>query len=300
VDEPRPQYRPMAPADVTSVAQLQSDAGTDLMSRLGLSSEATPSEGSASRERDLISRFVTLDGPGCWVAESGTGDLVGCSIGIRRDAFFGLCSLFVRPGLQTHGVGRRLLDLALDYGTPAPVGMIMASPDFRAIRRYAMAGFDLHPAVQVEGLVDKRSVPAVGNVRDGDLSDLDLVDAVDRRVMNRSRAADAEFLLSDGGRLAVVDQARSRGFAVFRDGAPAVDGYPMFLAATDEPTAARLLWYVFGESTRPVLAWHWTRQQSWAVKVANVARLRVTPTGPLFLRGLSEPHGPWLPSAYFF
>ena len=46
-------------------------------------------------------------------------------------------------------------------------GMLAASPDPRAARRYRLAGFTLHPTMNLRGVVDRSSLPVVERVRVG-------------------------------------------------------------------------------------------------------------------------------------
>ena len=57
---------------------------------------------------------------------------------VREDIWV-LSLLGVLPGQQDTGVGRRLLEAAVDYGRHARVGLILTSRDPRAARRYAMS-----------------------------------------------------------------------------------------------------------------------------------------------------------------
>ena len=50
---------------------------------------------------------------------------------------------FVAPTAQNQGVGRALLEHTLAYAKESEPGLIVSSPEPRAIRRYASAGFAL-------------------------------------------------------------------------------------------------------------------------------------------------------------
>ena len=75
-----------------------------------------------------------------WLAEDkDTGELVGYARSMERGGLFELSELFVRPGRQSAGVGRQLLERAfpLDRGD---VRVIIATTDVRALARYYGAG----------------------------------------------------------------------------------------------------------------------------------------------------------------
>ncbi len=53
-----------------------------------------------------------------------------------REGVWGLSIFAVRPGLQSAGLGRALLGRALAHGAGARGGIILSSPDPRALRLY--------------------------------------------------------------------------------------------------------------------------------------------------------------------
>jgi GNAT superfamily N-acetyltransferase len=242
--------------------------------------------------RTGMERFIHRDAEGAWVAVAGDR-VVGMAEAIRRGPFWGLSMLFVDPEHQSAGIGRGLLAGALTYAEGADVRMIMTSPDPRALRRYSAAGLAIHPAVEANGTVDRATIPADLPGRPGDLADLDLVGEVDSRLRG-SRAEDVEFLVKHGSRLEVVDSGGGRGFAVHRNNRVSLMG------ATDENTAAHLVWRVLAETEGKAHIWCMTAAQDWAVKVALAGRMEVSPSGPLFVDGLDRPPGPWLPSGWYF
>jgi len=242
--------------------------------------------------RSGMERFIERDPDGAWVAVAGDR-VVGMAEALRRGRFWGLSMLFVDPENQSAGVGRRLLDAALAYAEGAEVRMIMTSQDPRALRRYSAAGLAIHPAVEAAGRVDRSAIPTDLRGRPGDLADLDLVGEVDCGLRG-SRAEDVEFLVKHGSRLEVVDGGGGRGYAVHRNNRVAL------LGATDEATAAHLVWRVLAASDGKAQVWCMTAAQDWAVRVALAARLSVVASGPLFVGGLDRPPGPWLPSGWYF
>jgi GNAT superfamily N-acetyltransferase len=242
--------------------------------------------------RRAHARFVNRDGPGAWVAVSDER-VVGVAESIRRDGFWGLSMLFIHPNFQGLGVGRRLLDAALGYSTGAPVRMIQSSPDSRAIRRYAIAGLAMHPAVEVRGVPDRRAIPSALPGRHGNHEDLDLVAAVEA-ALGRSRTEDVAFTLEDANaRLEVVDDGRRRGWILWRS------GRLIMLGATDDDTAANLMWRYLAEVDGEALTSGLTAAQGWAFAVAHEAHLTVRVDGAMFVAGMNLP-GPWIPSGWYF
>jgi GNAT superfamily N-acetyltransferase len=247
----------------------------------------------ASRYRAHV-RFVERDPSGAWAAVSDDDQVLGVGESIRRGDFWGLSMLFVRPESQSRGVGRQLLDAALGYATGARARMIQSSTDPRAMRRYALAGFAMHPAAYASGTPDRRAIPIGLAGWDGDEDDLELVEEVEVH-LGRSRTEDVAFgLEEDRIRLEVVDQGVGRrGWALWHP------GRLLMLGATDEDTAGTLLWrYLAGEEGDAVVD-GLTSNQDWAFSVAHAARLTLRVGGAMFVDGMTVP-GPWIPSGWYF
>jgi GNAT superfamily N-acetyltransferase len=277
--------------DIDGVAAVVEAAGEQADRRAGRTPvERTPEQREAFARG--MHRFVDRDPDGAWVAVDGE-TVVGMAEAIRRDSFWGLSMLFVHPAAQSNGLGRRLLEASMAYAEGAEVRMILTSPDPRALRRYSLAGLVIHPAVEASGVVDRAQIPTGLPGRAGDTSDLDLVAEVDS-ALRGSRAEDVEFLVGDGAALEVVEHRGGRGFAVHRR------NRLNLLGATDDDTAALLLWRVLAQTEGEAEIWGMTAGQDWAVKVALAARMKVTGSGPLFVDGRQRPPGPWLPSGWYF
>jgi GNAT superfamily N-acetyltransferase len=283
--------RPMAAADVDAAMAVIDAAAEDQVARGVRPAHPPRSDEQTAANRRAHLRFVARDGPGAWVAEDG-GRVVGVAEAIRRDGFWGLSMLFVRPEAQSRGVGGALLGAALGYAEGAGVRMIQSSPDPRAMRRYALAGLAMHPAAEIGGPPDRRAIPAGLPGRGGDAADLDLVAAVEAH-LGRSRTEDVAFGLELGSNLDVVDEGGRRGWSLW------YPGRLLMLGATDEETASVLLWRYLGESGADALAFGLTSAQNWAFDVAHRARLTVRVDGAMFVDGMAVP-GPWIPSGWYF
>jgi GNAT superfamily N-acetyltransferase len=250
--------------DIDGVAAVVEAAGEQADRRAGRTPvERTPEQREAFARG--MHRFVDRDPDGAWVAVDGE-TVVGMAEAIRRDSFWGLSMLFVHPAAQSNGLGRRLLEASMAYAEGAEVRMILTSPDPRALRRYSLAGLVIHPAVEASGVVDRAQIPTGLPGRAGDTSDLDLVAEVDS-ALRGSRAEDVEFLVGDGAALEVVEHRGGRGFAVHRR------NRLNLLGATDDDTAALLLWRVLAQTEGEAEIWGMTAGQDWAVKVALAARM---------------------------
>ena len=286
--------RPMRTDDVDGVAAVVRAADEALTRQVG-EDFTPPTPQQAQQFRRGTQRFIDEDTGGAWVAVD-DNRVVGMAEAIRRDWFWGLSMLFVHPDSQSQGVGRLLIDRTLAYAEGATVRMIMTSPDPRALRRYSLAGLDIHPAVEAEGVVDRATIPPDLRGREGSAADLDLVDDVDMALLGRSRRDDVAFAMDGADAvLDVVDDGDGRGFVLLRK------AHVTLLGATDDDTAATLLWRALARTgDEKASLYCLTAAQDWAVKVCLAARLKVVGAGPLFVSGMDHPPGPWIPSGWYF
>ena len=251
-----------------------------------------PSDAQLEAMRMGHARFVQRDGPGAWVAIS-EGQAVGIAESVRRESFWGLSMLFVHPAFQSRGVGRRLLEAAMGYAAGATQPMIQSSSDPRAMRRYFLAGLAMHPTAAMGGQPDRRAIPPSLPGRDGVKGDLELVAEVEAQ-LGRSRTEDVAFGLGDRrSRFDVVDSDPGRGWMLWN-----ADGLVM-LGASNEQTAAALLWRFLAGSEGEVLVHGLTAAQQWAFDVLHQARLTAQIRGSLFVDAMAVPV-PWIPSGWYF
>ena len=282
----------MTTDDVVDVERLTDEAYRDHDLRLRRVGDPEPSGRTPQRSRAWCRRAAHLvrhDPRGCWVAEAGDG-LLGAAMSLRRELTWVLAAYAVRPGVQGRGVGRRVLEPALAYGAGALRGMLAASDDPRALRHYRLAGLDLHPTMQLTGRVPRAALPVVDRVREGALGDVDLMDSVDRRARGAAHGVDHALLVASH-RVVVADRPTGSGYA-YADAA----GVPVLLAATSRRVATDLLWECLAGSDPDVVVSvrHVTAANGWALDVGTAARLEVSTSGYLGLRGLRPP-APYLP-----
>ncbi|WP_224766457.1 GNAT family N-acetyltransferase [Nocardioides campestrisoli] len=278
--------RPMHADDLRLVERLSSSAFVDLEARLAPAGQEAPSGRSVQAAQIWIARtarFLDSDPGGCWVAEVGDA-VVGFATSFRRETTWFLATYAVATPWQGRGVGKALLDAALQHSRGCVRGMLSASSDPRAARRYKLAGFDLHPQMTLSGTVDRTAVPELRNLRDGTPGDQEWMDSLDRGNRGAGRGRDHEFLRSVH-RLRVIDHRTGRGYAYSN-----LDGVQL-LAADNRRTAARLLWDALaavppGRSTRVA---HVTGANQWALETGMEAGLSVRLDGFLGLRGLKPP-----------
>lgn len=284
--------RPMSVDDVDDAMAVVEAANAAMVASGLRPPRNPPSSAQVAAARAAHTRFVQRDGPGAWVSVA-DGVVVGVAESIRRGGFWGLSMLFVHPGFQSRGVGGRLLEATIGYASGASERMIESSADPRAMRRYFLAGLDMHPAAAVTGRPDRRAIPPTLPGRTGGREDLDLVASVEAH-LGRSRTEDAAFALGDERfRLDVVDSGAGRGWVL--SGPERL----MMLGATDDTTAAVLLWRHLGGCEGETLVSGITACQQWAFAVAHEARLSVGVSGALFVDGAAI-RSPWIPSGWYF
>jgi len=273
--------RAMTSADVGEAERL-SDEAFSPMAEPGMFTNRSPEQQAMWRAR--AEHLLATDPAGCWVAER-DGVMLGFATSYRRDVTWFLATYAVRPDLQGAGLGRALLDAALTHSRGCLRGMLSASRDPKAFRRYRHAGFTMHPQMFLVGKVERSAIPVVEHVRDGSEADFDLLNSLDRRCRDAAHGPDHAVLLAQN-RLVVVDRPSGSGYAYV-----AGDGKPAVVCASSRRVASTLLWEAVasappdGELTIP----HITAANEWAVDVGLAARLAVHTAGYLALRGMKPP-----------
>jgi GNAT superfamily N-acetyltransferase len=288
--------RPMTAADVAAAERLTDDAFLDLEQRTHRTGWPAPARRGPARSaawQRRVEHLLRTDPRGCWVAEDGAG-ILGAAVSLRRELSWLLATYAVRPGVQGRGVGRQLLDAALQHGSGSLRGMIAVSDDPSAVRRYRLAGFTLHPTMLLRGVVPRAALPVVERVREGSAGDVDLMDSVDRQARGAAHGPDHAVLLTTH-RLVVADRTTGSGYAYVDHG-----GAPQLLAATNRRTATDLLWECLAATSpaQPVIVRHVTAANEWALDVGLAARLEVWTSGYLALRGMKPPM-PYVHSGHF-
>ena len=274
--------RPMTADDVAAAERVTAIGFHELDTRMFRRSWPDPQLRPPERSAAWIRRtqhLVGTDPAGCWVAERDE-DLLGVVVSFVREKMWLLASYAVVPGAQGLGLGRALLAPALEHGQGSLRGMLNASNDPKAVRRYHDAGFRLHPQMFLRGTPDRSTIPVVEKVREGSAGDVDLMDSIDRRTRGAAHGPDHEILLEQY-RLVVSDTSAGQGYAYLDDGVA-------LLAATDRRTAVRLMWEAIA-SSEDVLIGHITAENDWAVEVGLAARLELDQGGYLALRHMKPP-----------
>lgn len=241
-----------------------------------------------ARVRRRSEHLLRTDPDGAFVAEA-DGELVGVAMATVRGPLWFLSLLTVATAAQSRGLGRRLLGLAEQ--TRGGAAAICASNDPKALRRYRLAGLDLHPCLEGRGPLDRSLLPSVPDVREGSYDDdRELVEHV--AVLQRGAPHGPDLdLLATVGRLLVTDSSAGRGYAVVGPGGPAL------LGATTPAVATALLWAALAEAVDEEVEVPWAdARQQWALDVAVAARLPLLLGGARCTEGPVGLRTPYLPS----
>lgn len=286
----------MTPDDLPAAAAITRAAFRLVDLETARRSDPEPPESTPAQWESWTTRtrhFLETGSGGCWVVEGDDG-MAGFAVSYRRDLTWVLATYAVLPELQGRGIGTPLLAAALGHSKGCLRGMLSASDDPRALRRYRLAGFTLHPQLLLRGTVDRSAIPVVEDVREGSPSDFDLMDSLDRRLRDAAHGVDHP-VLSRLYRLVVTDRSTGSGYAYVDD------GRPVLLAATNRRTAAQLMWEALASSEpgSEVSVAHLTAVNDWALDVGLAARLAVRTSGHLALQGMKPPvpyihHGSFL------
>ncbi len=280
--------RPLLPADVETARASSYEALSEAGTRYGWVMPELDDDGKA-RGRLRFAHLQRTDPEGAWVADR-AGEVVGVALGVRRGPLWFLSLLTVSCAVQARGIGVRLLDAALGTAEGTTAGLIIASNDPKALRRYGLAGFALQPGYDVVGTVDRALLRTVDGVRDGDwAADGALVDDLGRRLRGAAYGPDLDAYRESGARLLMA----ADGFAVIRDGRLIV------LGAGEPRTAQALLWAALAEGNAEVEIGGFTGAQQWGVEVALAARLSLRLGESVCTRGAIGPMTPYLPGGAY-
>jgi GNAT superfamily N-acetyltransferase len=241
--------------------------------------------------RERIAYPWRTDPDGAFVAEL-DGSVVGAAEAMVRERLWCLSMLAVRPGIQSGGAGRMLLEHAVAYGRPRDPGLIVSSNDPRALRLYSACGFSLIPTFTALGTVDRRGLPHHGGgVCADEGGDLESFDELTRAIRGAPYTHELPWALGRGMRLLRLPD---RGFAVLGE-----EGRVWALVARDEDAGRALLCGALALADGQATVRWITGAQQWAIDVLLRARLKLVPHGALCVRGTPGALCPFLPSAPF-
>ena len=174
-----------------------------------------PDVPSAEFGAELMSNILTAPGFYCIVAES-SGRIVGSNCLDERSIIHGIGPITVDPAAQNLGVGRKLMQAALDrsrQGRAAGVRLVQAAFHNRSLSLYASLGFDIRePLSCMQGRTTQRVVAGC-SVRQAKSADLQACNALAHRVHGFDRGADLAHAIEQGTALVVERGGNITGYA---------------------------------------------------------------------------------------
>jgi GNAT superfamily N-acetyltransferase len=178
-------YRPATDADVEAEHAVFVAAEGELLARHGFGWTTPPAVVAAA---PTLRHFQRHDGERCFVAEV-DGRVVGYSAAWVREATWFLGGLFVDPGHQGRGIGRRLLELAL---AGAPARRTTISDAIQPVSNALYAGYGLLPTTPILTFTGTPTVDAPSDLVASEPT-ADTLALLDRDAYGFDRAVDHAF-----------------------------------------------------------------------------------------------------------
>ena len=163
----------------------------------------------------IISSCFTAPDFYCTVAEV-NGRIAGSNCLDKRAIVHGIGPITVDPDTQNHGVGRKLMQDALEHSRQhgaAGVRLVQAAFHNRSLSLYASLGFDVRePLAVMQGRTRERSVPGC-TVRPATSADLSACNELSRRVHGFDRGKELAQAIEIGGAIVTERGGRITAYA---------------------------------------------------------------------------------------
>jgi predicted N-acetyltransferase YhbS len=163
----------------------------------------------------VMNAMFTAPGIYCVVAES-EGRTLGSNCLDERSIIHGIGPITVDPEIQNHGVGRKLMEAALERSrqhSAAGVRLVQATFHNRSLSLYASLGFDVcEPLEVMQGRTRERSIPGC-TVRPAAPADLPACNALSHRVHGFDRGPDLAHSIQQGTALVTERGGRITAYA---------------------------------------------------------------------------------------
>jgi predicted N-acetyltransferase YhbS len=209
--QPDVTIRVATPEDSSVCGQICYDAFGTLSAKHGFPSDVPDTQIATA----IMSALFSHPGFFCVVAES-EGRIVGSNCLDERSLIAGIGPITVDPRTQNHGVGRKLMQVAMDRAKerhPAGVRLVQAAYHNRSLALYTALGFDVRePLSCVQGRPLNRNVPGCV-VRPAQSGDLEACNALSRRAHGFDRGTELADGLRQGSALVVERAGSITGYA---------------------------------------------------------------------------------------
>jgi ribosomal protein S18 acetylase RimI-like enzyme len=208
--------RPLAPADVDAVAEVDFAAFQDVALRHGL----TPVVSAVRDSRAYVRRLHEVDPLGGFVADE-AGRIVGHAWVHARGPIATVGPIAVEPAFQRRGIGRALLRQCIQSAGPraTQVRLVHESYNTASLGLYLSEGFRIVAPV-LELVLDAASpgptpaTPLGVRIRTADPADHGRIVARDARPFGAPRASDVERLLRTGRAVVAERGTTLAGYAL--------------------------------------------------------------------------------------
>jgi GNAT superfamily N-acetyltransferase len=280
--------RPATPADAAVCGRICYDAFCAINARHGF----PPDFPNVDFAIGVITMMFSAPGLYPVVAEI-DGRIAGSNVLDERSIIMGIGPITVDPAIQNAGIGRKLMQAALDRAreqNAAGVRLVQAAFHNRSLSLYASLGFDVRePLSCVQGTPRTRSITGC-EVRSAVSSDLDACNVLSTRIHGFDRGADLDQSIQRGVARVVERAGRITGYASdlsFFGHATCESNQDLqaLLASTDSYGGPGIL-----VPSRSAELLRWCLSNG----------LRVTQPMTLMTMGLyNEPAGAWYPSVLF-
>jgi predicted N-acetyltransferase YhbS len=280
--------RTAAPEDAPACGQICYDAFSAINAAHGFPCDFPGPEATTG----LLSTMFSSPDFYCVVAERG-GRIMGSNCLDERSAIRGLGPITIDPGAQNLGVGRKLMQAAIDRANrrgASGIRLVQAAFHNRSLSLYASLGFDIRePLSCMQGRTRERSIPGCV-VRPAKADDADACNALSRRVHGFDRGVELAQAIEQGTARVVERGARVTGYtthlALFGHSTAETNLDLQSLIASAESFAGAGI--LVPSRNHVLLRWCLTNG------------LRVVQPMTLMSIGLySDPSGAWLPSVLF-
>jgi predicted N-acetyltransferase YhbS len=203
--------RPATPADAPSAAQICFDA----FSTISRAHNFPPDIPAVEHATGLITTMFSAPGFYCVVAED-NNRILGSNCLDERSIIHGIGPITVDPATQNRGVGRLLMQAALDRSASqhsAGVRLVQAAFHCRSLSLYTTLGFDVRePLACMQGRTSTRSIPGC-TVRPATSADLPACNTLSVAVHGFDRSADLVQSIERGSALITERDSRITAYA---------------------------------------------------------------------------------------
>lgn len=210
-DDGKVRVREGGPADAEAASRVFYQAFVALAARHNFPPEPPSAEFAAWAIAQM------LDHPGFWAAVAERdGQIVGSAFADLRSAIAGIGPVSVAPAEQDRGVGRLLMQAALERtraaGVPG-VRLVQTAYHYRSLALYAKLGFEVREMLSVlQGPPIGRAVPG-RRTRLATPADLGDCDAVCRRVHGHDRSGEMRDAIAARSAMLAEHDGRVSGYA---------------------------------------------------------------------------------------